>query len=204
VTVPPAAVLELCRTSCAVTQSAPARCERLGEGEGLGECDGECDGDGLGEPEFDGLGLWLCDGLGLLVWLGLEDGLLLGLGLREELVLLDGLGLSDRLADFDGLALELRDRLALAEGDDLREARSLAEATATEARPHGEPAGRAADASAGAIANPETRKDPAMSATAARPARMIPAGTKVLRSSAGLSRFRSPKAPIIHEPSRKF
>ncbi len=187
--VPPGAVFELCRTNWAVTHSAPAWCERLGEGEGLGECDVECDGDGdgLGEPDFDGLGLWLCDGLGLLVWLGLGDGLLLGLGLREELVLRDGLGLElgllDRLAEFDGLLLALRDRLALAEGDDLREARSLAEVTATELRPHGEPAGRAAEASAGAIANPETRKDPATSAMAARPARMIPTGTAALRSS---------------------
>ena len=185
--VPPGAVFELCRTNWAVTHSAPAWCERLGEGEGLGECDVECDGDGdgLGEPDFDGLGLWLWDGLGLLVWLGLGDGLLLGLGLREELVLRDGLelGLLDRLAEFDGLLLALRDRLALAEGDDLSEASSLAEVTATELRPHGEPAGRAAEASAGAIANPETRKDPATRAMAARPARMIPTGTAALRSS---------------------
>jgi hypothetical protein len=73
VTVPPAAVLELCCTSWAVTQSAPARCERLGEGDGLGEC--ECDGDGLGELEFDGLGLLLLDGLGLLDGVGLVEGL---------------------------------------------------------------------------------------------------------------------------------
>ena len=179
VTVPPAAVLELCCTSWAVTQSAPAWCERLGEGDGLGECEG----DGLGEPDFDGLGLLLCDGLGLLVGLGLRDGLLLGLGLREGLELLDGLALFEVRADFDGLALEPRVRPALADGDELREASSLAEATATEPLPHGEPAGRAADASAGAIAKPETRKDPATSATAARPARMTPTGTAALRSS---------------------
>ena len=167
VTVPPAAVLELSCTSWAVTQSAPARCERLGEGDGLGEC--ECDGDGLGEPELDGLGLLLLDGLGLFDGLGLLDGLLLGL--REGLELWDGLGLLEGLGLFDGLVLALR------------EVSSLAEATATEPRPQGEPAGRAAEASAGAIAKPETRKDPATSAMAARPARMTPTGTSALRSS---------------------
>jgi hypothetical protein len=161
VTVPPAVVLELCCTSWAVTQSAPAWCERLGEGDGLGEC--ERDGDGLGEPDFDGLVLVLLDGLGL------------SLGLREALELRDGLGLGELLADFDGLAL--------ADGEELCEASSLAEATATEPRPHGEPAGWPAEASAGAIAKPETRKDPATSAMAARPARMTPTGTTALRSS---------------------
>jgi len=54
--------------------------------------------------------------------------------------------------------------------------------TATDALPHGEFAGRAADASAGAIAKPEARKDPAAMQTTTRPARMTPSGTAALRS----------------------
>jgi hypothetical protein len=108
-------------------------------------------------------------GLGLLERLGLLEGL----GLLERLALLEGLGLWDGLGLWEGLA----------DGDELREASSLAEATATEPLPHGEPAGRLAEASAGAIAKPETRKDPAASAMAARPARMVPTGTTALRSS---------------------
>jgi hypothetical protein len=39
-TVPPGEVLEFF-TIWTVTQSAPGRCERVGEGEGLGDLDGE-------------------------------------------------------------------------------------------------------------------------------------------------------------------
>jgi len=58
----------------------------------------------------------------------------------------------------------------------------LADVTATELLPHGELEGNTAEASAGAIAKPEARKAPAETQRTARPARMIPAGTTVLRS----------------------
>ena len=71
--VPPGETSELDCTSWAVTQMAPARCDRVGDGVGLGERDGEreCVGDGLADADRDGLGLLLADGLGLLVRLGL-------------------------------------------------------------------------------------------------------------------------------------
>lgn len=114
--------------------------------------------------------------------MGLCEGLVLGLGLREGLGLLDGL--FDGLVEGEGLALALADRLGLDDGDGLCcEESGLAPTTATEPLPQGEFIGRAADASAGAIAKPPTRKVPAARQMAARPARMIPTGTVVLRSS---------------------
>lgn len=74
-TVPPGEVFELCRTSWAVRQIAPARCERVGDGDGLGDLEGERLGDGLGELDIDGLGLVLTDGLGLSVPLGEVEAL---------------------------------------------------------------------------------------------------------------------------------
>lgn len=66
VMVPPGEVRELFRTSWAVRQIAPAGCEWLGDGDGLGDPEWERLGDGLGELDVDGLGLVLPDGLGLL------------------------------------------------------------------------------------------------------------------------------------------
>jgi hypothetical protein len=80
---PPGEVLDLCRTSWAVRQITPGRCERLGEGDGLGDLERERLGDGLGELDFDGLGLLLGDGLGLVV----PDGVVELVGVR------DGVGL---------------------------------------------------------------------------------------------------------------
>ncbi len=170
---PPGAVLEPC-TSWAVTQSAPARwrCDRLGDGDGLGDFEGDRLGEGLGELDLDGLGLWLGEVDELLVWLGLvelvglRDGLGFGLAVREGLVLFDGLALGDVAA--------LRDCTAPS---------SLADTTAVELRPQGEPIGRADVASAGAITKPDTRNEPAARQKAIRLARRVPSGTAALRSS---------------------
>ena len=110
--------------------------------------------DGLGEAECDGLGLLLVDGLRLLVWLGLGLGVGLEVALAVELDLVaDGLGL----------------------GDELPPMSSTADVTASEPPPQGALIGSARAASAGASATLDARKDPAVTATTARPARMIPA-----------------------------
>ena len=173
---PPGLVSELCCTSWPVTQSAPGLCDLLGDGDGLAELVCDRDGDGLGEREFDGLGLLLAEGLELLVVVGLEEPV----GLREALWLglLDGLGVFDGLGLFDGLAL------AWICGAEVAGIASwLADSTAKEPWPHGDAIGRAEDATAGAIAKPDARKDPATRQMAKRPARMTPTGTGALRSS---------------------
>ena len=185
---PPGLVSELCCTSWPVTQSAPGLCDLLGDGDGLAELVCDRDGDGLGDREFDGLGLLLAEVLELLVLLGLEEpvglreavwlGLLDGLGVLDGLGLLDGLGVFDGLGLFDGLAL------AWICGAEVAGIASwLADSTAKEPWPHGDAIGRAEDATAGAIAKPDARKDPATRQMAKRPARMTPTGTGALRSS---------------------
>jgi len=112
--------------------------------------------DGLGEAECDGLGLLLVDGLRLLVWLGLGLGVGLEVALAVELDLVaEGLGLGD--------------------GDELLPLSRTADVTASEPPPQGALIGSARAASAGASATLDARKDPAVTATTARPARMIPA-----------------------------
>ncbi len=133
--------------------------------------------DGLGDFEglFDGLGDFegLFDGLGDFE--GLLDGLLLGLGLE----LAEGLGLLEAL--LDGLGLLLGDLLALGEPDPLWPPVSrLADVAAVVPRPHGDPAGRAGEASAGAIASPVARKNPPALAAATRQDLAIPTGTMTL------------------------
>lgn len=110
----------------------------------------------------------------------LPDGL--GLGVREGLVLVDGLALGDVAA--------LRDSTAPS---------SLADTTAVELRPQGEPIGRADVASAGAITKPDTRNEPAARQNAIRPARRLPSGTAALRSSAGRSRFCRLTSDVVYE-----
>jgi hypothetical protein len=144
----------------------------VGEGDGLGDFDLDRLGEGLGELDLDGLGLLLLgEGLALWVWLGLVEVV----GLREPLgvglPVLDGLALADELA-LDDVAAYVRTA-----------ASSLAETTAVELCPQGEPIGRADSASAGAITKPDTRNEPATRQTAIRPARWIPIGTVALRSS---------------------
>jgi len=113
--------------------------------------------------DLDGLGL-LAEGLGLLLLDELGELVGLLLGLLEALELFDGLGLED------GLALECR-------------ASRCADASAAEPCRHGELAGHAGEAKAGAMAKPDTRNDPATRETAIRPARAIAIGTVALRSS---------------------
>jgi hypothetical protein len=141
-------------------------CDLLGDGEGLGVLLRERDGDGLGERDLDGLGLLLEDGFGLFVLLGLDDPVGLCDGLRLGLGLVVGLGL------LVGLAL----LLVLASW--------LAETAETELRPHGDAAGLAVEANAGAIAKPDERNDPATTQMATRPARLLASSTGALRSSA--------------------
>jgi len=164
VTEPPGLVLELCCTSWPVTQSAPALCDLLGDGDGLVDLVRDFDGEGLGERDLDGLGLVVADGLGLFDWLGEP------VGLCEALVLglLDGLGLLEELALEDGLVVA---------------ASRCADSAAAEPWPHGELISATVEANAGAIAMPDARKDPATMATATRPARKIPTGIVALRSS---------------------
>jgi hypothetical protein len=163
-------VLELCRTSWLVTQIAPALCDRLGDGDGLGVLECDRDGDGLGVRDPDGLGLLLEDGLGLLLVLGLEE--LVGLCDALRLALFDGLGL------LDGLAIAF-----LTLGVDATcIASRLADTAWTPLRPHGELMGLAGEAKAGAMAKPDARNDPAKRETAMRPARAIATGTVALRS----------------------
>lgn len=156
-TVPPGEVVEFCPI-WTVTQSAPVRCERVGEGEGLGDVDGEreCEGDGLGLVLVllveDGLGLG--DLVGLFEGLGLGEELPAGLGLVEEplvvLLAVLGLGVPEALRLPPSMKADVAAVVPLA---------------------HGDPAGCADAASAGAIARPVTKKDPATTDTAARPAR---------------------------------
>ena len=122
------------------------------------------------------LALLLVDGLGL----GDLVGLLEGLGLAEELELLAGLGLAEELL------LVLLELLGLGVPDALRlpPPSKKADVTAVVPLAHGEPAGRADDASAGAIATPVTRKDPATTAAAARPARATRASKMTLLRAA--------------------
>ena len=150
-------------------QIAPARCERVGDGDGLGDLDRDPLGDGLGELDLDGLGL-LLEGVG--VWLGLVELV----GLRDALGV--GLAVPVGLALLDRLALEIPAAAYVCTA-----ASSLADTTAVELRPQGEPAGRAEVASAGAITKPDTRNEPAARQTAIRPARGIAIGTAALRSS---------------------
>src|SRR5215813_2539605 len=109
-------------------QIAPARrwCERVGDGDGLGDLDRDRLGDGLGELDLDGLGLLLGEGVG--VWLGLVELV----GLRAAL----GVGLAVAV----GLGLLLEDvpaaYVCIA-------ASSLADMTAVELCPQGEPIGSA-------------------------------------------------------------
>ena len=121
----------------------------------------------------------LAAGVVLWVWLGLVElvGLRDELGVREGLALVDGLALDD----VPGLALD--DVPGLLE---FTAASSLADTTAVELTPQGEPIGRADVASAGAITKPDTTNEPATRQTAIRPARRIPIGTAALRSSARL------------------
>jgi hypothetical protein len=156
---PPGAVLDLCRTSWAVRQITPGRCEWLGEGDGLGDLERERLGDGLGELDFDGLGLLLGDGLGLVV----TDGVVELVGVCDGVVLI---GLMDGLAFDDVVALS-----------------KLADTTAAVPLPQSELMGRAGEARAGARANPDARKEPAARQTTIRPACTIPLGTTPLRSS---------------------
>jgi len=130
---------------CAKTQSAPG----FGVGVGVGVGDGLVVSDGLG-LELDGLGL---DGLGL----GLDELELDGLALGLDELELDGLRLGlelDRL-ELDGLGLELN-----------RTARTAAAAPP----PHGECADPAGEASAGAIAMPDSKNTPPTTTDAARTA----------------------------------
>ena len=137
----------------------------MGDGDGLGDFDLDRLGDGLGELDLLGLGLLLLgEGLALWVKLGLVE--LVGLAVREGLALPDGLALDDVPAPFVPTA-----------------ASSLADTTAVELCPQGEPIGRADIASAGAITKPDTRNEPAARQTAIRPARGIPIRTAALRSS---------------------
>lgn len=158
VTVPPGLVFELCCTSWPVTQSAPGLCDVLG------------DGDGLGERDLDGLGLVVADGLGLFDLVGLVD--LLGLGELEELREALALGLV--------AGLELAGDVALADGLAVAGIASrCADTAAAEPCLHGDLAGAAAEAKAGAMAIPMARNDPAIMATATRPARSIPASHRI-------------------------
>lgn len=132
---------------------------------------------------LDGLLLGLVDGLllGLLLGLGDVDELLLGLGLE----LADGLGLLDALLDGLGLVdgLLLADRLALGElaarwlCPPVSRFADIAEAVP---RAHGDPAGCAGEASAGAIASPVARKVPAAMAVATFQDLAILTGTTTL------------------------
>src|SRR5215813_9776426 len=153
-------------------QIAPARrwCERVGDGDGLGDLDRDRLGDGLGELDLEGLGLLLPEGVG--VWLGLVELV----GLRDALGV--GLAVPVGLALLDRLALEIPAAAYVCTA-----ASSLADTTAVELRPQGEAAGRAEVASAGAITKPDTRNEPAATQTAIRPARGIAIGTAALRSS---------------------
>jgi hypothetical protein len=163
-------------------QIAPARCERLGDGDGLGDFELDRLGEGLGEVDFGGLGLLLVEVVGLLVPLGLVDVT----GLRDGLVLHVLLvGLTAGLVELvDGLAVRLlADWRMLGEDDaSVRTVSRLAEIAAVDARPHGEAISRADEATAGAIEKPDARKDPAARQTAARPARTSPTGTALLPS----------------------
>ena len=145
----------------------------MGEGDGLGDFDLDRLGEGLGELDLDGLGLLLLgEGLGLWVRLGLVEVVGLREALGVGLPVLEGLALADELALDDVPAAYGRTA-----------ASSLAETTAVELCPQGEPIGRAESASAGAITKPDTRNEPATRQTAIRPARWIPIGTVALRSS---------------------
>lgn len=154
VTMPPGRVLEPRRTSCPLTQSAPALCERLGDGEGLADLVPDFDGDGLGERDLDGLGLLVGDGLGLFVVVGLVD----------PIALSDGLAMVDDVAPAVGLA-------------DPVVASRCADLAAAEPCPHGEPAGlaveavEAVEAKVGAMAIADARNKPPAMATATRGSR---------------------------------
>ena len=108
--------------------------------------------------EGDALWVWL----GLVELAGVPDAV--GLALPEEPPLVDGLGLDDVIS------------VCTAES-------KLADTTAVELKPQGEPIGRADVASAGAITKPDARNEPADRQTAIRPARRIAIGTVALRSS---------------------
>ena len=179
-TVPPGDVVEFCPIA-AVTQSAPGRGERVGEGEGLGDFDGLLDGLGLGD--LVGLLDGLLDGLGLGDVVGLFDGLLDGLGLGDLVGLLDGLGLVDELLAM----LVLPEVPGPGVRDELRWPPPISIADVTAAVPllHGE-AARCWEASAGAIAKAVTRKDPATTEAETRPARAIRAPTTTLLRAARL------------------
>jgi hypothetical protein len=183
-------VLELCRTSWADAQIAPARCERLGDGDGLGDLEVDRLGDGLGEVDFGGLGLLLADAVALLLGLvevGLPDGLVLhvptvGVGLAVGVLLCPALTFADwRMIGADEAIVRTTSRLA--------------DSAAVEARPQGELIGRADEATAGAIEKPDARKNPAARQTATRPARTIPTGTALLPSPDRRSPVRPPERP---------
>ena len=110
--------------------------------------------------EGDALWVWI----GLVELAGVPDEVAVGLPVPEEPALVDGLGLDDVIS--------------------VRTAESnLADTTAVELKPQGEPIGRADVASAGAITMPDTMNEPADRQTAIRPARRIAIGTVALRSS---------------------
>ena len=112
--------------------------------------------------EGDALWVWL----GLVELAGVPDEVAVGLAVPEEPALVDGIGLDDVPASC------------------VRTAESnLADTTAVELKPQGEPIGRADVASAGAITKPDARNEPADRQTAIRPARRIAIGTVALRSS---------------------
>jgi hypothetical protein len=154
--VPPGEVLELCRTSWAVRQIAPAGWEWLGDGDGLGDPECEWLGDGLGELDLEGLGLVLADGLGLLEPVVVAVGLCVGVGLA----LLDGLALEDACTPS-----------------------KPADTAAAEPLPQGVLSVRAGDARTGAIEKPDARNDPAARQSSILPACTSLTGTAPLRSS---------------------
>ena len=191
---PPAVALDSSLTTWAVTQSAPALCDRVGDG--LGEGFGLCEpvGEGFGLLDFVGLldGFGVLDGLllGLLLGLGLLDGL----GLCELLGLLDELALPDGLGVFDGLALGLFEGLldGLLDGLGFLAApvfvSRVADTAEVEPPAQGECTVWTWAASTGATEKPETRNPAPAAATTIRPARRMPIGTAVPRQSSCLGR----------------
>lgn len=123
---------------------------------------GEGLGDGLGD--FDGEADELSDGLGLCVAPELLGDVL---GESAEVGASDGLGMSDGLAVSDGAAVGLV----------LDAVNAVAETAAAEPAAHGDPAGIARAASAGAAAYADISNDPLTSATAAHPVRLVRIGT---------------------------